>query len=153
MKAVIQRVSEASVSVDGKVVARIGNGMLILIGVEKGDEETDARRLAAKVSSLRIFEDGGGKTNLSISDTGGEILAVPQFTLAADVRRGRRPSFDSAADPKIAIRLFEEFVNTVASSGIHVERGVFGSHMEVSLINDGPFTIYLDSREVQTASI
>ena len=145
MKAVIQRVTEAEVKVDGKSVGRIGKGILILLGVEKEDEERDADWLAEKIRNLRIFEDQAGKMNLSVVETGGELLAVSQFTLAGNCAKGRRPSFDSAAPPEEASRLYEYFVNKLRDSGLRVETGVFQAMMRVSLVNDGPVTFILES--------
>ena len=145
MKAVIQRVAEAEVKVDGKSVGRIGRGILILLGVEKEDEERDADWLAEKIRNLRIFEDQAGKMNLSVVESGGELLAVSQFTLAGNCAKGRRPSFDSAAPPEEASRLYEYFVNKLRDSGLRVETGVFQAMMRVSLVNDGPVTFTLES--------
>jgi len=145
LKAVIQRVTEAEVKVDGKSVGRIGKGILILLGVEKEDEERDADWLAEKIRNLRIFEDQAGKMNLSVVETGGELLAVSQFTLAGNCAKGRRPSFDSAAPPEEASRLYEYFVNKLRDSGLRVETGVFQAMMRVSLVNDGPVTFILES--------
>jgi D-aminoacyl-tRNA deacylase len=143
LKAVIQRVIGAGVTVDGKTVGRIGRGMVVLLGVEKGDGERDAEWLAEKISNLRIFEDQAGKMNLSLLETGGEILAVSQFTLAGNCAKGRRPSFDSAAPPQEAKRLYEYFVERLCGLGIKVETGIFQAMMQVSLVNDGPVTFIL----------
>jgi len=145
LKAVIQRVGEAEVEVDGKSVGKIGNGILVLLGVEKGDGERDADWLAEKIRNLRIFEDQAGKMNLSVIETGGELLAVSQFTLAGNCAKGRRPSFDSAAPPDEANRLYEYFVKKLRDSGLRVETGVFQAMMRVSLVNDGPVTFILES--------
>ncbi len=147
MKAVIQRVSEARVDVAGTTVGRIGRGILVLLGVEKGDGERDADRLADKIAGLRIFEDDAGKMNLALGDIGGELLAVSQFTLAGNCAKGRRPSFDSAAPPAEANRLYEYFIARVRGMGIPVATGVFQAMMEVALVNDGPVTFILESRE------
>jgi D-aminoacyl-tRNA deacylase len=143
--AVIQRVTGAGVTVDGITVGRIGRGMLVLLGVEKVDKERDAEWLAEKITNLRIFEDQAGKMNLSIVETGGEILAVSQFTLAGNCTKGRRPSFDSAAPPEVANRLYEYFVERLRGLGPKVETGVFQAMMQVSLVNDGPVTFILES--------
>jgi D-tyrosyl-tRNA(Tyr) deacylase len=145
LKAVIQRVGEAEVKVDGKSVGRIGKGILVLLGVEKGDMERDVDWLAEKIPNLRIFEDQAGKMNLSVIETGGELLAVSQFTLAGNCAKGRRPSFDSAAPPDEANRLYEYFLKKLRDSGLRVETGVFQAMMRVSLVNDGPVTFILES--------
>ena len=145
MRAVVQRVSEASVSVDGSVTGRIGAGLCALVGVANGDGEEDARWLAGKLADLRIFEDAGGKMNLSVVETGGEILAVSQFTLAGNCTKGRRPSFDSAAPPEEANRLYEYFTGKPRNTGLKVETGIFQAMMQVSLTNDGPVTFILES--------
>ncbi|MBF8302632.1 MAG: D-tyrosyl-tRNA(Tyr) deacylase [Candidatus Dadabacteria bacterium] len=148
MRAVIQRVQEARVEVDGEAIGKIGQGFLVLLGVRKDDTEGDVRYLADKVTGLRIFEDEAGKINLSISEVKGEILAVSQFTLYGDCRKGRRPSFDEAAPPDVAERLYELFVEEIRKSGIKVETGRFRALMDVYLINSGPVTILLDSRQL-----
>jgi D-tyrosyl-tRNA(Tyr) deacylase len=145
LKAVIQRVSGADVTVDKKSVGRIERGVLILLGVEKGDGERDADWLAEKIASLRIFEDHAGKMNLSVKEIGGELLVVSQFTLAGSCAKGRRPSFDSAAAPEEANRLYEYFVERLRLTGLKVETGVFQAMMQVSLTNDGPVTFILES--------
>ena len=145
MKAVIQRVGAASVEVDAKTVGQIGKGILVLLGVEKGDGELDAAWLAEKIANLRIFEDDKGKMNLSVREIGGELLAVSQFTLAGNCTKGRRPSFDSAAPPEEANRLYEFFVEKLRELGLPVETGVFQAMMQVSLVNDGPVTFILES--------
>ena len=148
MRAVIQRVSRAQVSVDGEVCGRIENGLLVLLGVGKADTESDVDYLAEKIIGLRTFEDGNGKMNLSVLDTGGSILAVSQFTLYGDVRRGKRPSFDDAAPPEPARQLYEHFVTKVRAAGLVCETGRFQAMMQVELVNDGPVTILLDSAKV-----
>ncbi|WP_273887919.1 D-aminoacyl-tRNA deacylase [Rubrobacter naiadicus] len=145
MRVVLQRVREASVSVGGEKVAEIGRGLLLLVGVAEGDGEPQADWLAGKIAGLRIFGDEAGKMNLSVRDTGGEILAVSQFTLLADTSRGKRPSFVRAARPEEAEPLFEYFCEKLREEGVGtVKRGVFGAVMEVALVNDGPVTIVLD---------
>ncbi|MCD7890085.1 MAG: D-tyrosyl-tRNA(Tyr) deacylase [Oscillospiraceae bacterium] len=143
MKVVIQRVNHASVTVDGEIKGRIGKGFLILFGAEPDDNDEGCAKLAEKISKLRIFEDGNGKTNLSIKDVSGDILSVSQFTLLADCSHGNRPSFIGAAKPDEANRLYERFNSELRARGIKVETGVFGAHMTVDLENDGPFTIVL----------
>ena len=145
MKTVIQRVTSASVEVAGEVVGAIGPGILVLLGVEKGDRERDADWLAEKITALRIFEDEAGKMNRSLLEIGGELLAVSQFTLAGNCAKGRRPSFDSAAPPDEANRLYEYFVGAVRRLGVPVATGVFQAMMMVSLVNDGPVTFILES--------
>ncbi len=147
MKIVLQRVKEASVEVDGEAVGKIGQGICLLVGIERGDSEQDAQYLAKKVVELRIFPDKEGKMNLSLQDVEGEILAVSQFTLVGSVRKGRRPSFDKAESPEEAERLFSFFVGLIKQRGIKVETGVFQALMEVHLINDGPVTFFLQSKE------
>lgn len=145
MRALLQRVSRASVEVDGKIVGEIGAGLLIFLGVATGDVEAQAQQLADKVANLRIFPDLEGKMNLSVRDTGGACLIVSQFTLYGDTRRGRRPSFDNAARPEIARTIYELFVESIRRSGVRVETGVFQAHMMVSLANDGPVTLLCES--------
>lgn len=145
MRCVVQRVKEASVTVAGETVGKIGPGYMVLIGVSVEDTEKDVRYMADKVSNLRIFEDAEDKMNLSLKDVGGEILAVSQFTLYGDARGGRRPSFIAAARPEAANELYEQLVASWREQGIHVETGRFRTHMEVGLVNDGPVTILLDS--------
>lgn len=146
MRAVIQRVERASVSVEGEIRGQIGAGFLVLIGVEEGDGDADFKYIADKVPNLRVFEDDQGKMNRSLLDVGGEVLAVSQFTLLGDARGGRRPSFITAARPETADPMYERLVADWRARGIRVETGVFGAHMKVSLVNDGPVTILLDSR-------
>ena len=145
MKIVIQRVSEASVKVDGKIVGEIGKGLMLLVGVDENDEKTDADWLVQKVLNLRIFGDEDDKLNLSVKDISGEILCISQFTLIADYKKGNRPSFIKAAKPDKAIPLFDYFKEEMARSGLKTESGIFGADMKVSLINDGPVTIVMDS--------
>ena len=146
MKAVIQRVTRASVEVDGTIVGKIGHGLLILLGVAKGDGETDGRYLVEKIRTLRIFSDEQGKMNRSLADIEGSVLLVSQFTLLGRTANGRRPSFDEAAPPDEAKRLYEAVAIDLRSLGIPVETGVFAAHMQVELLNDGPVTFVLDSR-------
>lgn len=146
MRAVIQRVSRASVEVEGEVVGAIGRGWLVLLGVARDDAPDDAARLAEKVVNLRAFEDEAGKMNLSVADVGGAILVVSQFTLMADCRAGRRPGFADAAPPETAESLYEEFVRRIDGLGRPVATGRFRAEMAVSLVNDGPVTFLLDSR-------
>lgn len=148
MKAVLQRVREASVAVDGRIVGRIDAGLLVLAGMASGDDDATLRAMAAKIVNLRIFEDEAGKMNLSLLDTGGGLLVVSQFTLFADCRKGRRPSFMGAAPPADAAVLFERFVAILREACTRVETGVFQAMMEVRLNNWGPVTIQLDSREL-----
>lgn len=145
MKFVIQRVTEASVSVDGATVGKIGNGFMVLIGVGKDDTTAEADKLVKKMTGLRIFADENGKTNLSLKDVGGELLLISQFTLYADCRKGNRPSFTEAGDPQKAEELYEYIIGECRKCVPVVERGVFGAHMKVSLCNDGPFTVILES--------
>jgi D-tyrosyl-tRNA(Tyr) deacylase len=147
MRAVVQRVSRVSVKVGGEVVGRIGLGLLVLLGVAQDDSESDADYLADKIAGLRIFEDAGGKMNLAVADVGGAVLAVSQFTLFGDVRRGKRPSFDTAARPEQAARLYEYFVEKIRAAGLRCETGRFQEMMQVELVNEGPVTILLDSKK------
>lgn len=147
MRAVIQRVSQARVEVDERTAGAIGSGFLVLLGVGRDDTESDAGYLAEKVVNLRVFSDSAGKMNLSLLDIGGAVLSVSQFTLYGDVRRGRRPSYTDAADPETANRLYEYFNQLLRDAGIAVETGVFQAHMDVTLTNDGPVTILLDSNK------
>jgi D-tyrosyl-tRNA(Tyr) deacylase len=145
MRAVIQRVSRADVKVDGTTTGAIAQGLLVLLGVGKGDTGKDAEYLVEKILGLRIFPDDDGKMNRSVVDAGGGVLVISQFTLFGDCRRGRRPSFDDAAAPEDAQRLYEHFVEGIRTRGVPVETGVFQAHMGVELVNDGPVTILLDS--------
>lgn len=145
MRAVVQRVSTASVAVEEQIVGEIGPGLLVLLGVSSGDAPTDADYLADKIAGLRVFEDAAGKMNRSVTDIGGAILAVSQFTLLGDARRGKRPSFDAAARPERARELYDSFVAQIRRRGLRCETGRFQATMSVSLVNDGPVTILLDS--------
>jgi D-aminoacyl-tRNA deacylase len=145
MRAVVQRVSRARVVVDDETVGQIGPGLLILLGVADGDGEPEADRLAGKIARLRIFEDDDGRFDRDVADAGGGVLAVSQFTLIADTRRGNRPSFSDAAAPELAEPLYERFCEELRDLGLPVETGVFGARMEVELVNDGPVTIVLDT--------
>jgi D-tyrosyl-tRNA(Tyr) deacylase len=145
MRAVVQRVTYSRVDVDGTVAGQIDHGLLVLLGVARGDAASDADHLAAKIVQLRIFSDQEGKMNRSLLDTGGAMLAVSQFTLYGDTRKGRRPSFDAAAPPGQARELYERFVAAVRSAGVRCETGVFQAHMTVTLVNDGPVTLILES--------
>ena len=144
MRVLIQRVTQASVSVENQVVGKINKGFLVFIGIQKGDTREQASYLANKVSHLRIFEDTQGKMNLALADVGGEILAISQFTLAGDTSRGNRPGFETAARPEEAEPLYEYFVECLRQAGHHVETGIFQTDMKVSLINDGPSTFILE---------
>jgi len=146
MRAVVQRVSEASVAVDGKTVGSIGPGLCVLVGVAQGDAIQDAEWLSAKAVELRIFEDAAGKMNLSLLDTGGELLAVSQFTLLGDAQKGRRPAFTAAAPPGEAEPLYRKFCELCRSRGVRVAEGVFRATMQVRIVNEGPVTLLLDSR-------
>jgi D-tyrosyl-tRNA(Tyr) deacylase len=147
MKALLQRVSKASVTVDGEVVGQIGRGLVVFLGISREDSQRDARYLAEKTVSLRIFPDSEGRFNLSALETWSELLAVSQFTLLADTKKGRRPSFTEAAPPQEAEVLFDQFLEFLRSSGLRVESGRFQQHMLVEIHNDGPVTILLDSKE------
>ena len=148
MRAVVQRVSRASVKVGDEITGEIGKGLLVLLGVGQDDSEADADYLAEKVAGLRIFEDEAGKMNLSVGEVGGAVLAVSQFTLFGDVRRGKRPSFDAAARPERARELYEDFVERFVRLGLRCETGRFQEMMEVELVNSGPVTILLDSKKL-----
>ena len=145
MRAIVQRVSEASVRVDEQVVGRIGSGLLVLLGVARADGNREADYLAEKIVHLRVFEDEQGKLNRSVREAGGQVLVVSQFTLLGDCRKGRRPSFTDAADPETGNRLYEYFVGQARQMGVTVETGRFRAHMKVALINDGPVTLVIDS--------
>lgn len=145
MRAVVQRVSRAKVTINGWTAGEIGMGLLVLLGVGQADTEGDATYLAEKIAALRIFDDGDGKMNRSVLDVGGSVLAVSQFTLYGDVRRGKRPSFDAAAPPEPARRLYELFVERIRAAGLRCETGRFQEMMQVELVNEGPVTILLDS--------
>lgn len=147
MRAVVQRVTESDVTVDKKTTGAIQTGLMVLLGVAEDDTEKDAEYIASKVAGLRIFEDTEEKMNLSVKDVGGEILAVSQFTLMGDVRKGKRPSFTKAAGPEKANRLYEAFMELLRNDGIHVESGIFQADMLVRIYNDGPVTILLDSKK------
>ena len=148
MRAVVQRVSRAKVTVAGEIAGEIGIGLLVLLGVSHNDTDASADYLADKIAGLRIFEDDAGKMNRSVAEAGGAVLAVSQFTLYGDVRKGKRPSFDDAARPQRARELYEHFVERVRTSGLRCETGRFQEMMEVELVNDGPVTILLDSEKV-----
>ena len=145
MRALLQRVSEASVSLEGEVLSAIGPGLVVLVCTEKGDDEAAADFFASKIAKMRLFADADGKTNLSILDVGGEALIISQFTLAADWRKGNRPGFSAAADPETAERLYEYLCKQLAAEGVPVKTGRVRSHMAVNLVNDGPMTIWMDS--------
>ena len=146
MRAVLQRVSRAKVTVAGEVVGEISRGLVVLLGVEQGDTEADAQQLADKTIQLRIFDDAAGKMNLAVTDVGGGVLVVSQFTLLGDCRKGRRPSFIAAAPPEIAERLYETFVAAIGVQGVPVATGRFRAMMDVELVNDGPVTLIIDSK-------
>ena len=148
MRAVVQRVKKSSVTVDGQITGKIDSGLMVLIGVEDGDGEKDVSYIAEKVTGLRIFEDEEGKMNRSVMDAGGDILAVSQFTLLGDVRKGKRPSFSSAAAPDEANALYRKVIEEIQAKGVHVEEGVFQTEMYVEIHNHGPVTILLDSRKL-----
>jgi D-tyrosyl-tRNA(Tyr) deacylase len=147
MRACVQRVSTASVTVEGQVIGEIGRGLVVLLGVGHDDTEQEVRTLADKVTGLRVFEDDAGKMNLALADVGGAMLVVSQFTLFGDCRKGRRPSFTAAAPPELAERLYEQFVTEVRARGVNVATGRFRANMQVGLINDGPVTLLLDTAE------
>ena len=149
MKLVIQRVAHASVTIDGKMTGKIGKGFMVLTGIEKTDSEQIVDRFAEKLLKLRIFDDSDGKTNLSLGDVGGSLLIISQFTLMADCRGSNRPGFTDAGDPVEAERLYDHFISTLSKSVPSVQHGVFGADMKVELLNDGPFTIILDDRQLK----
>lgn len=148
MRAVVQRVAEAQVSVEGEVVGKITKGLLVLLGVEQDDVQSDVSYIANKTAGLRVFSDVEGKMNLSVKDIGGEVLAISQFTLLGDVRKGKRPSFISAEAPERADELYRAYCESLQQDGLHVERGVFQADMQVQLCNDGPVTILLESKKL-----
>ena len=148
MRALLQRVTHAQVTVDGEVVGSCGHGFLVLLGVSPADDEASCERLWKKVRGMRVFDDEAGKMNLALGDVGGELLVVSQFTLYADCRRGNRPSFTGAAEPALANRLYERFCELAERDVAHVGRGVFAAEMQVELVNDGPITIWLDTDEL-----
>ena len=148
MRAVVQRVTEASVKVDENIVGKINEGLMVLLGVGNDDNEKDLDYLVEKVLGLRIFQDENDKMNLSLLDVKGELLVVSQFTLYGDVRKGKRPSFSTSASSEIGNKYYEEFINKTRALGVKTETGIFGAHMDVSLVNNGPVTILLDSKKV-----
>ncbi|WP_010498700.1 D-aminoacyl-tRNA deacylase [Paenibacillus elgii] len=147
MRVVLQRSKAAQVTVDGETVGRIDHGLVLLVGIADGDTEEDARYLADKISGLRIFEDEQGKMNHSVLETGGQVLSISQFTLYGDCRKGRRPNFMAAARPELAEPLYERFNDMLREAGLHVETGRFGAMMDVSLVNDGPVTLIVESKQ------
>lgn len=148
MRAVVQRVTEASVTVDNECIGKVDKGFMVLLGVGKEDDETDMKYLADKILNLRVFEDEAGKMNISLLDISGELLVISQFTLFGDCRKGKRPSFDKAGHPDVANELYEKFVEYCKEQGVKTEKGKFGADMKVSLVNDGPVTIMLDSKKL-----
>ena len=148
MRAVVQRVTNSSVTVDEQITGQIGKGLMVLIGVEEGDTEKDAEYIAKKVTALRVFDDAEGVMNLSVQDISGEILAISQFTLLGDVRKGNRPSYFTAARPEEADRLYRKVIDLIKEKGIHVEEGIFQAEMLVQIDNDGPVTILLESHKL-----
>ena len=145
MRVVVQRVTHASVEVEGEITGQIGRGLLVLVGFCEGDDAAALGWMARKIAGLRLFEDAGEKMNLSVEDIGGQVLLVPQFTLYGDCRKGRRPSFTGALAPALATRLFDDFCRLLAGLGLPPQTGIFGAHMKVSLLNDGPVTVIIDS--------
>ena len=148
MRAIVQRVKNAQVSVDGKVIGQINAGLLVYLGVGKDDGESDALFTADKIANLRIFADGNGKMNLSVKDTAGQALVVSNFTLFGDCRKGRRPGFDLAAEPEIAEKLYEKVVELIRAEGIDVQKGIFAAYMDVTACNDGPINFLIDSKKL-----
>jgi D-tyrosyl-tRNA(Tyr) deacylase len=148
MRAVVQRVSEASVTVDGSVIGQIGRGFLVLLGISHGDTQKDVVWMATKIAGLRVFEDSEGRMNLGLADVGGAVLLVSQFTLYGDCRKGRRPSFIEAARPEVAVPLYQAVAAELRGAGLQVETGKFQAHMDVRLLNDGPVTLLLDSTQL-----
>ena len=148
MRAVVQRVSEASVTVDGSVIGQIGRGFLVLLGISHGDTQKDVVWMATKIGGLRVFEDSEGRMNLGLADVGGAVLLVSQFTLYGDCRKGRRPSFIEAARPEVAVPLYQAVAAELRGAGLQVETGKFQAHMDVRLLNDGPVTLLLDSTQL-----
>ena len=146
MRILVQRVKSARVVVESRIISGINHGLLLLVGIGRDDAEGDMERLSKKIAALRIFEDSQGKMNLDVKQINGKVLSVPQFTLYADTQKGNRPGFDHSADPEIAKDYWDRFNNLLRQNGIEVKEGIFGAHMEVKLINDGPVTIWLDSR-------
>ncbi|MER2173774.1 MAG: D-aminoacyl-tRNA deacylase [Carnobacterium sp.] len=147
MRVIIQRTKQASVSIEESVVGEIAHGFVLLVGIEEEDQQEDIEYLVRKISKMRIFEDTQGKMNLSIEDVGGEILSISQFTLHADTKKGNRPSFIKAAKPDMAIPIYDAFNNQLRATGLTVQTGIFGADMQVSLVNDGPVTIIIDSKQ------
>ncbi|WP_373471790.1 D-aminoacyl-tRNA deacylase [Carnobacterium alterfunditum] len=147
MKIVIQRTKEASVSIEGTIMGEITHGLVLLVGIEEEDQQEDIDYLVRKISNMRIFEDSQGKMNLSIEDVGGEILSISQFTLYADTKKGNRPGFTKAAKPETAIPIYDAFNAQLKATGLTVQTGIFGADMQVSLLNDGPVTIIIDSKQ------
>ena len=148
MRAAVQRVHEASVTVDGQVVGSVGQGLLVYAGVAADDAEADVQYTAEKIAGLRIFQDAEGKMNCSVTDVGGAVLVISAFTLQADARKGRRPSFDAAAGPDLALTLYERLCEALSAMGLTIARGVFRAHMEVASVNDGPICVLLDSKRL-----
>jgi len=149
MRAVVQRVKYASVTAEGKLLGKIGQGFLVLLGITHSDAEADADWLAAKINSLRVFEDAEGKMNLGLTEIGGEVLVISQFTLYGDCVKGRRPGFTEAARPETAIPLYERYIRRSRETGVHTECGEFGADMKVELLNDGPVTLIIDTKDIK----